>query len=326
MKAVQPPESISTMQKPIRFEPKLPIDKIQPNPLNPRMVFREKDINDLCNSIIEMGGIIVPLVVFEVSPGSFVLLDGERRLKAAKKLGMKDVPANIVSGHLSGPENLSTMFNIHMAREPWDPASRAIALRQLKEFYEGISRERLAEITGMTKAAIRDAERILCFPEDIIERCLLEGKPDYLRPSNLIAMEKAFEVIEKHSPNFFVDYNKEKVMRVFVEKRDRNVIPRNTDFRLVKEMFAYLPTDQARGLIEKVLEEPGLGISDVYELVEDKISSKRFDLFQKSCNRFLSTTRNFKFEALDKRTAVKAKSLLKAIRDLIDQKIRSLGS
>src|SRR4030066_2343011 len=105
-------------KRPFRFQKDLPIDKIRVNPLNPRKIFREKDINKLCDSILEMGGILVPLVVLEVKQGDFVLIDGQRRLMAAKKLKMETVPVNTILGGMDDLRNLSTMFRIHMARAP----------------------------------------------------------------------------------------------------------------------------------------------------------------------------------------------------------------
>lgn len=317
-------QPILPKEEPIRFEKELSVENIRYNELNPRKVFREKDTNDLCNSIIAMGGIIVPLVVYEVNPGRFVLLDGQRRLMAAKKLGMKHVPANVVSGRLSDEENLRTMFNIHMAREPWDPASRALALQRLKELNPGISIEQLANVTGMTRGALRDADRILRFPEDIIARCLHEGQPDYLRPANLVEMERAFETIEEYLPDFFEHHSRELTARNLIKKRDNMIIPRNTDFRLIKTMFAYLPVEDVRMLIERVIEEPDLGISDIYETVEDKINSKRFDLFRRSCYKFENTLKQFEFESLDKMTKVEAISLMEHINKVLSEKIRSL--
>ena len=321
---MQAPKRIQTLQKNITFKPDVPVDDISRNPFNPRKIFREKDINDLCNSIIEMGGIIVPLVVFEISPGKYVLLDGERRLIAARKLDMKCVPANVISGQLSDSENLSTMFNIHMAREEWDPASRAIALGRLKGLYTDISPERLAEITGMSKIALKDANRILNFPEDIVKRCLREGEPDYLRPSNLVEMGKAFEIMDQNLSDFFKTHNRDEVSRILVKKIDERVIRRNTDFRLIAAMFAFLPGEQVAQLLEKILKDPEMGISDAYELVEDKITSKRFDLFRISCRKFSSILEDFRFTTADEKTALDAISLLKEIREKISKKLELL--
>jgi len=216
------------------------------------------------------------------------------------------------------------MFNIHMARESWDPASRALALGKLRQLYRGISLDRLAEITGMNKMALKDAERILGFPEDIVLRCLREGKPDYLRPSNLIEMGKAFEVIEQNLPSFFKEHDKDAVSRSLVKKIDNGVIPRNTDFRLVKTMFAYLPQDQVKHLIEQLLKDAEIGVADVYELVENKVSSKRFDLFRNSCKKFMTILDDFRFGAVDKKATLEAIDLLKNIGKTINEKLKLL--
>lgn len=315
---------VLAMQKPIEFVKELPLEKIQPNPQNPRKVFREKDINDLCNSIIEMGGIIVPLVVFETEPGEFILLDGERRYRAAKKLRMKSVPANVISGRLSEADNLSTMFNIHMARERWDPASRALALRRLKQLQAKLHIDELSALTGMSKRSIDDAERILSFPDDIIERCLLEGKPGYLRPSNLVEMAKAFEAIENFLPGFFEKHKRDDVSKILIRKRDTNVIPRNTDFRKIKEMFIYLKPKRVQELIERMLTEPDLGIIDIYQPVQDKIFSMRFEHFKSSCDLFATALRKFNFETLDKKNVHEAIRILRATRESVLKELRKL--
>jgi ParB family chromosome partitioning protein len=69
----------------------IPPDLIDPNPENPRLVFRESDMNLLLTSIREVG-IKVPLAVFHKGR-RYVLIDGERRWKTAKKLNLKAVPA-----------------------------------------------------------------------------------------------------------------------------------------------------------------------------------------------------------------------------------------
>ncbi len=324
MNYMQPSKHIEALQKKIIFVPDVPIDKIYPNPLNPRKIFRDKDINDLCDSIIEMGGIIVPLVVFETDTKQYMLLDGERRLRAAKKLGMKSVPANVISGQLSDADNLSTMFNIHMARESWDPASRALALSNLKKYYKGISLEELSDITGMSRMALRDAERILSFPSDIIERCLLEGKSEYLRPSNLIEMAKAFEIIEQYLPDFFKQNDRQEACRFLVQKIDTKIIPRNTDFRLIKTIFDYLPRDQVQELITKIIKEPEIGVADAFRLVEDKIHSKRFDLFRGSCIEFLEILKKFGIDDADKKTLNETIKLLDQIRKEVEKRIQTL--
>ena len=214
------------------------------------------------------------------------------------------------------------MFNIHMARVPWNPAARALALDALAKLYKGIAPDRLSEITGMREQDIVDANRILSFPKDIVSRCLREGQPDYLRPSNLIEMAKALEQMEEYLPEFFKEFDKEEVMRIYVNKRDKRIIRRNTDFRLIKDILSSLPAQRAQKLIVRTLREPDTGIADVYELVEDQIMSKRFDLFKKACTKFLSILQGLDPRALDKTSKKHSNLLLRRIRDTIDHKMQ----
>ncbi len=68
------------------------IEKIKPNSDQPRKIFKEKELDELAESIKE-NGIIQPLIVVELEKGEFELIAGERRLRAAKKAGLEMVPA-----------------------------------------------------------------------------------------------------------------------------------------------------------------------------------------------------------------------------------------
>ena len=298
------------------------MDKIQFNPLNPRKVFKEKELNELCDSIVEMGGILVPLVVFEVSKGNFVLLDGERRLRAARKLGLQNVPVNIVPGDLPDDINLATMFNIHMARVPWNPTARALALHRLKRLYKDITLERLSEITGMRGGEIRDATRILTFPDDIIDRSLAEGSLNYLRPANLVEMARAFEHIAEYLPGFFERHKKEQVIRTYIRKIDERIIPRNTDFRLIRDMVSSLPPKEAEELVVRTITDEQAGIADVYDLVEAGIVSKRAALFKRECLRFISVLDRLDVKHMDEKSRRIAEASLTRVREAIESKTK----
>jgi hypothetical protein len=267
-----------------------------------------------------MGGILVPLVVLQIAPNRYVLIDGQRRYMSATKLKMKTVPANVISGDMSDTENLCAMFSIHMAREPWDPASRALALGELKKLNPNIPEERLEQITGMTRENIEDANRILRFPRDLIDRCLLEGKAGYLRPANLVEMAKAIEVIDTFLPDFFKKRDREHFIRILIEKRDKMIIERNTDFRLIKTMYDELPATKVEALLDRLIKESDLGIAEVFESVEDLIASKKFSSFKKSCQKFLDILRDFRPEKLDQRLKVEATEILEKIKREIEKK------
>ena len=102
---------------------------IAPNPENPRLIFREDELQGLQASIA-LQGILVPLSVFQ-SGRRFVILDGERRWRCAIKLGLDRVPA-IVQPKPDRLQNIMMMFAIHNARRDWDPLPTALKLRDLE--------------------------------------------------------------------------------------------------------------------------------------------------------------------------------------------------
>ncbi|MGA3069757.1 MAG: ParB/RepB/Spo0J family partition protein, partial [Terracidiphilus sp.] len=92
-------------------------DQIFQNPANPRMFFRPEEMDTLLASI-KRYGIQVPISVYQ-DGDRFVLIDGERRWRCARKLNLRQIPA-LVQDRPSPLENLLLMFNIHALREQWD--------------------------------------------------------------------------------------------------------------------------------------------------------------------------------------------------------------
>lgn len=92
---------------------------ISPNPENPRLIFRQEEMESLLLSI-DRYGIQVPITVY-LDGGRYYLLDGERRWRCAGKLGLKSIPA-IVQAKPTELQNLVLMYNIHALREQWWPA------------------------------------------------------------------------------------------------------------------------------------------------------------------------------------------------------------
>jgi ParB/RepB/Spo0J family partition protein len=95
----------------------IPPDKIRRNPDNPRLFFRAEEMDTLMASIRRFG-IQVPISVYEDDDG-YVLIDGERRWRSAKKLNIPRIPA-LVQRKPTELANLLLMFNIHALREQWD--------------------------------------------------------------------------------------------------------------------------------------------------------------------------------------------------------------
>jgi hypothetical protein len=118
----------------------LALSDIAPNPHNPRIIFDEKDLDDLKDSI-RNAGVLVPITVYENnepnSPDKYILLDGERRWRCAKVLGLPTIPANIVDKPKDVTQNILYMFNIHYFRKQWELFPTALKLEKIIELLKG---------------------------------------------------------------------------------------------------------------------------------------------------------------------------------------------
>jgi ParB/RepB/Spo0J family partition protein len=103
------------------------------NPDNPRLVFRQDDLESLEKSIADQG-ILVPLTVFREGK-NYRLLDGERRWRCALKLGLSKIPV-IVQPKPERLQNIMMMFAIHHARTDWDPLPTALKLQDLETEFQ----------------------------------------------------------------------------------------------------------------------------------------------------------------------------------------------
>ncbi len=139
--------------------------QISPNPLNPRIFFRQEEMDALKDSIARIG-IMVPLIVYpdRMDPKKFILLDGERRLKCAHELGLHEVPVNVTETP-SDTENMLRMFNIHSLREQWDQFIIAIALLGLMKKLKTSSSRELSTLTGFTVGSINRSKKLLRLPK-----------------------------------------------------------------------------------------------------------------------------------------------------------------
>ncbi len=131
----------------------LSVDAIQPNPYQVREV---EDVDDLIPSIKEHG-IIQPLLVRKKN-GSFILVAGARRLKAAKELKMEKVPVYILS--IGEKEALALTLVENLKREDLNPIEVAEGYRRLIEEF-GLTHEEVARIFGRDRSTITNSLRLL---------------------------------------------------------------------------------------------------------------------------------------------------------------------
>jgi ParB family chromosome partitioning protein len=147
------------------------IDVISPNPRQPRRSFDDEPIEELAASIRALG-ILQPLLVRELSSGSYELIAGERRLRAATRSGLSTVPVLVVETNEQGSLERALVENIH--RENLNPIEEASAYRELLA-ETGVTQEALGQRIGRSRAAIANTLRLLELPVDI-QQMLVEGK------------------------------------------------------------------------------------------------------------------------------------------------------
>jgi ParB family chromosome partitioning protein len=157
------------------------VDRIKPNPFQPRKEFDEAKLNDLARSIRQYG-VIQPLTVsrkeVEKSDGGiateYELIAGERRLRAAKLAGVAQVPVIMREGFDDDKTKLELAIIENLQREDLNPIDRAHAFNTLvKDF--GFKQVELAEKVGKSREYVSNTIRLLLLPQDM-QDALSEGK------------------------------------------------------------------------------------------------------------------------------------------------------
>jgi len=297
----------------------IPVDKVSPNPENPRLIFNQEKLDTLAESISEVG-ILVPLIVFQDDDGRYILLDGERRWQCAKRLNMKEVPANIIAKP-SKIENILRMFNIHNVREDWELMPTALKLGQVMEELNQTNERRLSEITSLTIGTIRRCKVLLSLAQKY-QKALLEGE---FKPDFFVEMEGVLRKIEDNFPNLYSKYGRNGLVDLFVRMHKKGMITAVTDFRLFRKILdaEKLGLDHSvlENLAERVIVKQELNFQDSYAIIEDLVSISQL---QQKATRFSETLRSFQYDHMKRPEKDKIRSTLTELRDTIDAVLRSL--
>lgn len=139
------------------------VDLIVPNPGQPRRIFNEESIEELASSIRELG-IIQPLSLRSADDGTYQIIAGERRWRAARMAGLKSVPAYVRTASDSEVTEMALIENIQ--REDLNAIEVALAFRKLIDTYN-LTQERLSERLGKKRATITNHLRLLKLPAEI---------------------------------------------------------------------------------------------------------------------------------------------------------------
>ena len=141
-----------------------PVEQIRPNPDQPRTRFDEQSLESLAVTIKEKG-VLQPLLVRRVG-NRYEIIAGERRLRAAKKAGLEEVPVLIREAEESDRLELSILENIQ--REDLNPIEEARAYKQMLDRLE-LTQEDLARRVGKDRSSVANTLRLLQLPREIQE-------------------------------------------------------------------------------------------------------------------------------------------------------------
>lgn len=215
-------------------------DRIRQNPENPRLIFRQDEMDNLMFSINRFG-IQVPLTVY-ADGDVYRLIDGERRWRCAQKLNLRNVPV-LVQDRPTELENLLLMYNIHALREQWDYFTIASKLTRVIELYRSERGQepneiQLSEETGLTRGQIRRCRLLLDLPKRFKSMLLTElGLPksqQKLSEDLFIEMEKSLKTVLKRLPEYTDQIDR--IRDTLVDKFRDGRISAVTDFRQLSKI------------------------------------------------------------------------------------------
>lgn len=166
----------------------IPVENIQPNPNQPRRSFTPDQLEDLTNSIREKG-IIQPLILRKnkEEPGTYQIVAGERRWRAAQAAQLHQVPALVRD--YDDTEVLEVAIIENIQRADLNPIEEAAGYRQLMDRF-GHTQERLGEALGKSRSHIANLLRLLTLPDDV-QRMLSDGKLSAGHARALVTMPNA---------------------------------------------------------------------------------------------------------------------------------------
>src|ERR1700712_4523916 len=143
----------------------LPVTLIKPNPSQPRTTF-DADALTALSASIEASGVVQPLLVRPLADGSYGLVAGERRWRAAQQAGLEKVPA--VVRDQAEPERLQAALIENMVREDLNLVEEAKACAALVEDL-GLTKEELARRVGRSRPAVSNLIRLLELPDEALD-------------------------------------------------------------------------------------------------------------------------------------------------------------
>ncbi|MGI6307640.1 MAG: ParB/RepB/Spo0J family partition protein [Dethiobacteria bacterium] len=181
------PEVVSEESGPKSGTIEIALNKIKPNPHQPRKDFDEEKLNELAETI-KLYGVLQPVIV-QKTKGSYILVTGERRYRAALLAGLRTIPALIKEYDSQQSMEIALVENLQ--RENLNPMEEAAAYKKLLEEFNYLQ-EDLAQKLGRSRSAIANTIRLLSL-DDEVQKYLAEGNLTAGQARPLLALSSAEE-------------------------------------------------------------------------------------------------------------------------------------
>lgn len=144
---------------------------LKPNPKQPRTEFKQKELEELCDSIKE-NGILQPIVIEQAGEKEFYIIAGERRTRASKMAGLTKVP--VVLRKFDEQQKLEMALIENIQRSDLNPIEEATAYYNLVQMGD-LTQDEVAKKVGKNRSTVANAIRLLKLPEDI-QKALINGQ------------------------------------------------------------------------------------------------------------------------------------------------------
>lgn len=215
----------------------IPHDLIKPNPQQPRVRFDYTELEGLACSI-RANGILQPINVRALDDGEFELISGERRLRAARMIGMTKIPCIV----MSASDQQSALFALieNVQREDLDFFEEAVAIERLLTEY-GLSQDEIANKLGKAPSTLSNKLRLLRLPEEIRDKISYTGLTErharalLTLPDNTTRKRVLDIVIERH-------LTVAETERLIADIHRRRKSPRKPQTKAYKDMRIFLNT------------------------------------------------------------------------------------
>ena len=210
------------------------LDRIGPNPDQPRVAFDDAQLGELAASVA-VHGILQPIVVRELAGGGYELIAGERRLRAARLAGLERIPA-IVRDTNDGETSLELALIENLQREDLNAIETARAYRELIDRF-GMTHDAVARQVGKSRVAVSNSLRLLeLAPETrdaILEGRITEGHGRALAAISIPELQRAaLQVVLERQLS--VRQTEELVRRKRVDRQPRSPRPLSQDLQEVE--------------------------------------------------------------------------------------------